>query len=279
MKKSSPKPSWVHRLKGFLHQKPENLQEVLDSFRETQNNHPLNGDAFSMIEGALKISQEHARDVMVPKSQMITLPQNATVAQVLPIVTQSSHSRFPVITESRDEILGILLAKDLLQHLSEAQKKTTYIKTFMRPAILIPESKRLDILLREFRVNRNHMAIVVDEYGHIAGLITIEDVLEEIVGEIEDETDITHSESNINKINDSEYTVKALTPVEELNRYFNTQVSDEDFDTFGGYLMQCFGHIPTRGESIQFGAFTATIVLANNRQLQLIRLTKLPENE
>ncbi len=270
--------SWLDRLTHAFHRHPHNRKELIDLIRDARNKRLINNDAFAMIEGVLNVSEEQARDVMVPRSQMIIIQHDATPQEALPIIIESTHSRFPVIAESRDEVLGILLAKDLLQYLGKKKKASIQIKDLTRPAIFIPESKRLDVLLREFRANRNHMAMVVDEYGGVAGLITIEDVLEEIVGEIEDETDITSEEPNIKKISDNEFTVKALTPIDEFNSYFNLNINNEDFDTFGGYMMQRYGHMPKRGETVSFDSFKATILLATKRRLQLIQLKKIPDS-
>jgi magnesium and cobalt transporter len=271
--------SWLDRLTRALHRHPRSRKELIEVIRNARNRHLLNSDALAMIEGVLNVSEEQARDVMVPRSQMVIIQHDSTPQEALPIIIESTHSRFPVIAESRDEVLGILLAKDLLQYLGKTGKISVQIKDLTRPAIFIPESKRLDVLLREFRATRNHMAMVVDEYGGVAGLITIEDVLEEIVGEIEDETDIASEEPNIKQISDTEYTVKALTPIEEFNAYFNLTINNEDFDTFGGYMMQRYGHLPVRGETITFNSFQATILLASKRRLQLIQLEKISENE
>lgn len=270
-----PAKSWLERLTHAISREPQDRTELFELLRDSKDRELIDQDALGMIEGVLKVSEMKVRDVMVPRAQMIVVDHGATPTQALPIIVDSTHSRFPVIGESRDDVIGIMLAKDLLQHTVEKNKEMTQLKDLARPAIFIPESKRLDVLLKEFRLNRNHMAIVVDEYGGISGLVTIEDVLEQIVGDIEDETDVTDQELDIKQLNQNEYIIKALTPIEDFNEYFNTKISDEDFDTIGGYVTQQFGHMPKRGESIMINVFQITVVLASKRRLQLLRLTKM----
>lgn len=270
----SPQRSWLERLTHALHGEPHNRDELLSVLRDARERDILDNEALGMIEGVMRVSQMQVRDVMIPRAQMVVIEHDTTLEQVLPIIIESAHSRFPVIGESRDEVLGLLMAKDLLPYTVNNNMQAFAIKNLVRPAIFIPESKRLNVLLKEFRLNRNHMAVVVDEYGGIAGLITIEDVLEQIVGDIEDEYDDNSDEANIKKINDNDYTVKALTSIEEFNQFFKTKLSDEDFDTIGGYIMQQFGHMPKRGETIKFDKFVITILLASKRRLQLLGLSK-----
>lgn len=271
-----PHKSWLERLSHALLREPQDREQLKDLLRDAKERELLDQDALVMIEGVLKVSEMKVRDVMIPRAQMVIVEHDATPQQALPIIKESAHSRFPVIGESKDAVIGILLAKDLLQYTVEEQQAKIQIKDLVRPAIFIPESKRLDVLLKEFRLNRNHMAIVVDEYGGVAGLITIEDVLEQIVGDIEDEYDSSDEESNIKQLNQNDYTVKALTHIHEFNEYFNTKLSDEDFDTIGGYVMQQFGHMPKRGESIMINSLQVTVILASKRRVQLLRLTKVP---
>jgi magnesium and cobalt transporter len=205
---------------------------------------------------------------------MVVVKEDATLEELLPQIIESAHSRFPVIGENTDEVLGILLAKDLLPRLLKSDTEPFAVSELMRPCFVVPESKRLNVLLREFRQNRNHMAIVIDEYGGVAGLITIEDVLEEIVGEIEDETD-TDEDEFIRKITDTEFFVKALTPIEDFNEYFETQLSDEEFDTIGGLVIQAFGHMPARGETTTFEGFRFKVIHADQRKIQSLRVSKL----
>lgn len=249
---------------------------LIHNLRAAAESEIIDHDALLMLEGVLRVSQTQVRDVMLPRAQMVVIEADSKLEQILPIIIESAHSRFPVIGESRDEILGLLLAKDLLPYTVAQNTQTLSIKNLIRPAIFIPESKRLNMLLKEFRLNHNHMAIVVDEYGGIAGLVTIEDVLEQIVGDIEDEFDIDEDETNIKEINPSDFVVKALTSIEEFNGRFNTTISDEDFDTIGGYITQQFGHMPKRGEVIQVNGFKITVLLGSKRRLQLLSVQKQP---
>jgi len=209
---------------------------------------------------------------------MVIVEEDANSKTAIPTIVKSAHSRFPVVGESRDKIVGILLAKDLLKQVSGPQSDAK-IRELIRPATFVPESKRLDVLLKEFRLNRNHMAIVVDEYGGIAGLVTIEDVLEQIVGDIADEYDIAEQEPFIKQLNDLEYSVKALTPIEEFNEYFNTAYEDEDFDTVGGLVLHKFSHLPKPGEIIEFDDFKVKVILAETRGIKLLKITRLLGNK
>lgn len=268
--------SWLDRLIHALHGEPHNRDELLDVLRDARERDILDSEALSMIEGVMRVTQMQVRDVMIPRAQMVVVEHDAQLSDLLPIIIESAHSRFPVIGESRDEVLGLLLAKDLLPYAVKKQQEDTFtLQNLIRPAVFIPESKRLNVLLKEFRLTRNHMGIVVDEYGGIAGLITIEDVLEQIVGNIEDETDKSEEEGNIKPLNHDTYTVKALTPIEEFNDYFKANISDEAFDTIGGYITQQFGHMPKRGESIKIDQFEVTVSLGSKRRLQLLNVKKL----
>jgi len=233
----------------------------------------LDSDALAMIEGVLQVAEMQVRDIMIPRSQMVVVERDADPRSYLPVIIESAHSRFPVIGESRDEIVGILLAKDLLAWLAQREEKRFDIREALRPAVFIPESKRLNVLLKEFRASRNHMAIVVDEYGGVAGLVTIEDVLEQIVGEIEDEHDVD-GDTYIMRYGPNRHTVKALTPIEEFNDYFGTDFSDEEFDTIGGLVMHAFGHMPKRGEKVTLGQFQFKVLRADNRRIHLLQLLK-----
>jgi len=210
-----------------------------------------------------------ARDIMIPRSQMDVVERDATLAEILPLVIESAHSRFPVIGETRDEVIGILLAKDLLPF-TAGDGGDFNIREVLRPAFFIPESKRLNVLLKEFRSSRNHMAVVVDEYGGVAGLVTIEDVIEQIVGEIEDEHDIEEEESFILPAGDGHFTVRGLTPIEDFNEHFECNISDEDFDTVAGLVMSELGHMPKRGERVDFDGFHFTVVRCDNRRIYLL---------
>lgn len=269
--------SWLERLSIALLREPQDREQLVALLRDAQQRELLDADALAMIEGVLQVSNMKVRDVMIPRSQMVALKHDAKLEQIIPTVIESNHSRFPVIGESRDDILGILLAKDLLAfHYGKDEGKPFEIAHVMRPAIFVPESKRLDVLLREFRLNHNHMAIVVDEYGGIAGLVTIEDVLEQIVGEIEDEYDIDE-EVFIKPHGEGEFIVKALTPIEEFNKFFHETLSDEEFDTIGGYVMSKFGYLPKRGEEITIGRYQIRVLHADNRRIQLLQFKVAPD--
>lgn len=261
------------KLQRLLSQEPQNEAQLIDILHAAQQRQLLDAEALQMIEGVLAVSDMHARDIMIPRPQMVTVDADASPEAAIPAIISSRHSRFPVIGESRDKILGILLAKDLLSVLVK-NKGYQKIRDFIRPANVIPESKRLDVLLKEFRLNRNHMAIVVDEYGSAAGLVTIEDVLEQIVGDIEDEYDVNEKKTFINRVDKSEYLVNALTPIEAFNNYFHTNLPTEDFDTIGGLISQKFGYLPKRNEVIKLNKFQVTIVKAGRRGIKLLRIKK-----
>lgn len=271
----APERSWLERLmQNFSNSEPKSLDELLQVIREAANNKVVDQEAVEIIEGALGVSHLQVREIMVPRSQMVVIKCDEVPASFLPKVIESGHSRFPVIGESIDEIKGILLAKDLLSLIVEPSDAFT-LETILRPANIIPESKRLNVLLKEFREKRYHMALVIDEYGGISGLVTIEDILEEIVGDIEDETD-DDEEDFIRQVSDREFILKALTPIEEFNEYFKAAFSDEEFDTIGGILMQAFGHMPVRNEVVTIQGFVFRVLYSDSRQIHLLRLT-LPE--
>ncbi len=261
--------SWLDRISQFLTGEPKDREDLLEVLREAQEKHLLDREALSMIEGVLQVSEMRVRDIMIPRVQMVVLPKDAELETVFPLVTESAHSRFPVIGEDRSEVGGIMLAKDLLAHIMK--DKNLKVQDIMRPVRFIPESKRLNVLLKEFRTNRNHMAIVVDEYGAAAGLVTIEDVLEQIVGEIEDEHDFDEEEY-IFRRSDTEYTIKALTPIEDFNDYFSVDFDDEEFDTIGGLVVHQLEHMPQKGETVEMGPFRFEILRADNRRVYLLKL-------
>ena len=264
--------SWLERLtQAFVHE-PRNRQELLDLLREAQHNEVLDIEALAIIEGALQVADMQVRDIMIPRSQMSTIKASQTPREFLPSVIEAAHSRFPVIGESIDDVLGILLAKDLLPLLLEDNTERFNIKDLLRPATCIPESKRLNVLLKEFRSTHNHMAIVIDEYGGVSGLITIEDVLEQIVGDIEDEHDID-DEDYIKPLPSGDYLIKGLTPIEDFNEQFDTGFSDEEFDTFGGLVMNAFGHLPKRNEIVELDGFRVRILNADSRRVHLLRVS------
>jgi len=261
--------SWLNRISQALAGEPKDRDELLEVLREAQERELIDAESLGMIEGVLQIADMQVRDIMVPRSQMIVVDRDIAPEDYLPVLIESAHSRFPVIGENRDEVVGILLAKDLLSYFANREKSAFDLRDVMRPPVFIPESKRLNVLLKEFRSNRNHMAIVVDEFGGVAGLVTIEDVLEQIVGEIEDEYDFDE-DTFIVKYNENKFSVKALTPIETFNEYFATPFSDEEFDTIGGLVLNRFGYLPKRGEKVQIGKFQFTVLRADNRRIHLL---------
>lgn len=265
--------SWLDKVLHAFSAEPKSRAELLEIIKDAADNHLLDQEALSIIEGALDVSTLQAREIMVPRSQIIAVRLEDSPQLFLPQVIESGHSRFPVIGDSLDDIKGILLAKDLLP-LALNGTDDFNLETILRPATIVPESKRVNILLREFRENRYHMALVMDEYGGISGLLTIEDILEEIVGDIEDETD-DDDDIYIKKVSETDYIVKALTPIEEFNEYFSAALSEEDYDTIGGILMQEFGHIPKRNEVALIENFQFRVLYADSRQIHLLRLTVL----
>ena len=267
----SPSSPWYQRLTKRLHRKPHDRDDLIALLHHAKAKGVLNQDAMIMIEGVLKVSSIQVRDIMIPRGHMVVVEQSDTLQQILPAMIQSAHSRFPVVGESKDEIVGILLAKDLLQLLQQEDTSLS-IQSLIRPAMFIPESKRIDVLLHEFRRNRYHMAIVVDEYAGVSGLVTIEDVLEQIVGSIEDETDDTVDQPNIHEQQTGVFLINALTPLDEFNAYFATQLDNEHADTIAGYLMQVIGHMPKRGESHQLGHYVLSVQKASRRRLEQLTL-------
>lgn len=271
--------SWLERLlNSFSSSEPKSREELLAVIKEAAKNKVVGQEAVEIFEGALSVSNLQVREIMIPRSQMVVIKADETPSEFLPKVIESGHSRFPVVGESVDEIKGILLAKDLLPLLLETDKdkleaeKVFCLEKRLRAANIIPESKRLNVLLKEFREKRYHMALVIDEYGGISGLVTIEDILEEIVGDIEDETDDDEDEF-IRQVSERDYVLKALTPIEDFNEHFKANLSDEEFDTIGGILMQAFGHMPTRNEVAEINGFTFRVLYSDSRQVHLLRLT------
>lgn len=267
--------SWLERLTQAFSDEPRTREDLLDLLLNAKTEGLLDQDAYSIIEGAIQVSEMKVRDVMIPRSQMVAVEANQTPREFLPVIISSAHSRFPVLGESPDEIIGILLAKDLLPLLLEDNEAGFDLYSKLRKATVIPESKRLNVLLKEFRLNRNHMAIVVDEYGGIAGLITIEDVLEQIVGEIEDEHDIEEDDGNIRPFDENAYIVKALTEIEDFNEHFGTTFSKEEFDTIGGIVAQRFGHLPRKDEEIDIANLRFKVLSSDNRRIRLLQVTRL----
>jgi magnesium and cobalt transporter len=262
--------SWLERLGHFLAGAPEDQGDLLAFLRDAERRQLIDPDALAMIEGIMAFSGLRAGDIMVPRSKMVVVEHDAVPEDVFPVVTESGHSRYPVIGEDRSEVLGILLAKDLLAYRAADASRRVY--EIMRTTHFIPESKRLNVLLKEFRANRSHMAIVVDEYGAAAGLVTIEDVLEQIVGDIEDEHD-PGDEEFIIQIKPSEYLVQALTPIELFNERFGADFDEQEFDTMGGLVVNHFGQVPKRGDTIDIGSFHFAVIQADDRRLNLLKLS------
>jgi len=270
-------------LKKMFTSAPEDTRSLIKLLRNFESKHLIKADALSMMEGVLQVSAIQARDIMLPRPKMVVVELEDSIETILEKVTRSSHSRFPVTGDSRDDIIGILLAKDLLSLYVKAVKEERVdkinIRESLRPAVIIPESKRLNVLLKEFRSKRNHMALIVDEYGSISGLVTIEDVLEQIVGEIEDETDIDMDEDNINQIDENEFNVKAMTDIEDFNEFFNTDFNDDEVDTVGGLVTQSFGHLPQQGDSVVLEQFKFTVLNADKRRIKQLKVKKTLETE
>ncbi|WP_410174769.1 HlyC/CorC family transporter [Microbulbifer thermotolerans] len=273
-KSRSGEKNWLEKLFGAFSTEPKSRDELLEIIKDAAENQLLDAEALSIIEGALDVSNQQVREIMIPRSQMVVVSLGEKPEEFLKKIIESGHSRFPVIGDSIDDIRGILLAKDLLPLILKGTDNFQ-LEDIIRPANIIPESKRLNILLREFRENRYHMAVVIDEYGGVSGVVTIEDILEEIVGEIEDETDEEEEDSFIRKVGENDFIVKALTPIEDFNEYFNSELSDEEFDTIGGLIMQSFGHLPGRDEVTRLGDFMFRVLYADSRQIHLLRVSRM----
>ncbi|MEK1907835.1 MAG: HlyC/CorC family transporter [Pseudomonas sp.] len=271
---STEQKSWFNKLTQAFAHEPRNRQELLEVLREAHQNKLLDSEALTIVEGAIQVADLQVRDIMVPRSQMISIKAAHSPQEFLPAIIDSAHSRYPVIGESIDEVIGILLAKDLLPLILENGSKPFNVRDLLRPATFVPESKRLNVLLREFRANHNHMAVVIDEYGGVAGLVTIEDVLEQIVGDIEDEHDV-ESDSYIKPLPSGDFLIKALTPIDNFNETFDTEFSDDEFDTVGGLVMNAFGHLPKRNEVTEIGEYRFRVLNADSRRVHLLRLTPL----
>ena len=267
-----PRPkSWIDKIAQVFSDEPTDTNSLLELLRNAAQDQVLDGQALSMIEGALQVSSMQVKDIMIPRPKVVSVPADTPTDEIVRLVSQSSHSRLPVLGESVDDIKGILLAKDLLQVNIESHNENFEIRNIIRPVTFVSEDKRLNILLKEFRETRQHMAIVNDEYGSMCGIVTIEDVLEQIVGDIEDETDID-DEDYIREFDKKNHIVKALTPLSEFNEYFRTNFSDEEFSTIGGLVIQEFGRIPERGEITSVGPFQVTVLNADSRQIKLIKV-------
>lgn len=260
----------IERISSFLTGEPQDQEDLLAILRESQEKRLLDSDALAMMEGVIHVSEMRVRDIMIPRSQMVVVPGDAELETIYPLVVEFAHSRFPVIEEDRSKVIGVLLAKDLLGHVL-ADKKLK-VEDVMRPASVVPESKRLNVLLKEFRTERNHMAIVVDEYGNAAGLVTIEDILEQIVGKIEDEHDEDENQEYISQRSEREFIVNALTPIEEFNEYFSADLEDDECDTIGGLIVQRLEHFPKKGEKIELDDFCFEVLRADTRRVHLLKL-------
>ena len=278
---SQPQPhtrnqTWRTRLCRFLHCEPENKEQLVELLQDAERRALLDREALGMIEGVLQVSDLRVGDIMIPRAEMVAIRRDDPLNRIVEIAVETAHSRFPVTGEDKGEVLGILLAKDLLAFCTESARRGAFnIRDHVRGAVFVPESKRLNVLLKEFRASRNHMAIVVDEYGSASGLVTIEDVLEQIVGDIEDEHD--HDEGAfIFKRGKGEYTVKARTTVEDFNDYFGCNLEAGEFDTIGGLVVNTLGHVPARGERAELGGFRFTVMRADSRRVHLLTAKPLP---
>jgi magnesium and cobalt transporter len=276
MNATPKKISMFNRLASLIGKKKDERTRLLDTLRESQQQGVIDMDALIMIEGVFQVSEMRVRDIMVPRSHMVVIQKDQGVDKMLSIVASSGHSRFPVIDEGLDEIVGILLAKDLAHYSDEVSRESFELKDILRPAVFVPESKRLNVLLKDFRTSRNHMAVVIDEYSGVAGLVTIEDVLEQIVGEIDDEHDAADA-INIHRHGFNRYTLKGVTPITEFNAFFSTQFSNEQFDTVAGLILNELGHMPARGEEVIIDNFQFKIISSSSRRINNLQVTLLPE--
>ena len=266
------KSTLLERLGALLMREPEDREQLIELLQRSYERNLLDADALAMIEGVMQVSEMQARDIMIPRAQMDVIDISDAPEKFIPWVIETGHSRFPVIGENKDDVIGILLAKDLLSYYAGDDFN---VRDRLRPAVFIPESKRLNVLLKDFRSNRNHIAIVVDEYGGAAGLVTIEDVLEQIVGEIEDEFDFDETEANIILDRSGQFRVKAQTEIEDFNRTFGTSFSDEDFDTVGGLVLDHLGRLPKRGEQFSIGDLNIKVLRADSRRLHALLVEKI----
>lgn len=267
--------SWLERITQAFAHEPKNRQQLLELLREAHQNQLLDSEALSIVEGAIQVADLQVRDIMVPRSQMVTIRSGQEPREFLPAIIEAAHSRYPVTGDNLDDVIGVLLAKDLLPLLLQENGASADISTLLRPATFVPESKRLNVLLKEFRATHNHMAIVIDEYGGVAGLVTIEDVLEQIVGDIEDEHDV-EEDSYIRALPNGDFIVKGQTPVGAFNDYFETDLADEAYSTLGEQIQAQFGYLPKRNETTQQGDFRFKVITADSRRIHLLRLTPLP---
>ena len=272
MQANHNKKAWWKLLNATFSKTPRDLPALIEVLRESEATNILDPDVLMMLEGALHVAELQVGDIMVPRVQMVVIRHSAEPENIMKTVIESGHSRFPVVSDDQNDVLGILLAKDLLSCFVDNEPEQFAVKHLMRPVVFVPESKHLNVLLRDFRTNRNHMAIVVDEYG-IAGLVTIEDIMEEIVGEIEDEHDL-NEEAFIKQHGRNRYTVQAFTPIDDFNDYFDTQLSHADYDTIGGLVINEIGYLPKRGEIIDLAGYNVKVLRADKRRIHLLRFEK-----
>ncbi len=270
---SSPRPGFLERLTAWLSREPDNKEELLEFLHAAYEKNLLDADALSMIEGVMQVSEMQVREIMIPRAQMDVVDINDPHEEFLPYVIETAHSRFPAVDGDRDHVVGILLAKDLLRL---CVGEEVNLRDMLRPAVFIPEAKRLNVLLREFRASRNHIAIVVDEYGGVAGLVTIEDVLEQIVGDIEDEYDYDEAEDNIIAEDKGGFRVKAQTEVDDFNQVVGSNFTDDEFDTVGGLVTHAFGRLPKRGETVEIAGLRFQVLRADSRKLHTLHVERLP---
>jgi magnesium and cobalt transporter len=274
--KETSQHGWLDRFSKFLLVEPRDTEELLQVLQDAHQRKLFDSEALSMLEGVFNVAEMRVRDIMIPRVQVVSIPHDADVDTVISIVVDSSHSRFPVTGDDPGEVVGVLLAKDLLAHV--LKKQPFSVAKIMRSARFVPESKRLNILLREFRSHRNHMVMVVDEYGMAAGMVTIEDVLEQIVGNIEDEHDLDHDDF-IFRLSARKFTIKALTPIEEFNQHFSADFDTDDFDTVGGLVSQQLGYVPKQGETIEMSGFLFEVLRADDRRVHLFRMNLLDQDD
>ncbi len=278
MNKNDKKEGWLDTIKNkFFLKKADDRTQLLDHLREAQRKGVIDLNALTMIEGVFQVSEMQVRDIMVPRSHLVVVQEDMGIEDMLAIVANSGHSRFPVVDESLDEVVGILLAKDLTHYHDELSRKNFEMRDILRSAVFVPESKRLNVLLKDFRESRNHMAMVIDEYGGVAGVVTIEDVLEQIVGEIDDEHDDADV-TNIRRSGFQRYSVRGLTPLDEFNQYFDSKLSHDKFETIAGLVTFQLGHFPERGEEVIIDNFHFKVISANSRRINNLQVSLLSED-
>ena len=267
--------TWLRKFVRDLAGAADDREALVDRMREAREQGLIDADALEMLEGVIEVADLQVRDIMIPRSQMVAVRRDDPADKLLPVVVESGHSRFPVMDDDRDDIVGILLAKDVLRAFADESSNGFDIRECMRPVVVVPESKRVNVLLKEFRRNRNHMAIVVDEYGGVSGLVTIEDAIEQIVGDIDDEFDV-EEDQDIRQEGGSGFLVRGATAIEDFNEFFGTELSDEEFDTVAGLVMKQLGHLPRRGEWVQIAGIQMRVIRADRRRVEMLKIT-LPE--